>query len=155
MKELYEYREKILERLPVAVSEFCEECRSFADPLAEVEEGWNVHQIAFHVRGVNREVYGVRILRTLNENNPLFKNFDPDGWMAEHYDSNEDMEKIVGEFQAEMNDLCSVLLQVPHEAWSRMGTHESLGPDLTLQLWVERSLAHLEEHLAVLRNIKK
>jgi len=155
MKELYEYREKILERLPAAVSEFCEECRSFADPMAEVEEGWNVHQIASHVRDVNREVYGLRIRRTLNENNPLLKNFDPDTWMAEHYDSNEDIQKVLGEFEAEMSDLHRILLQTSHEDWSRMGTHESLGPDLTLQLWVERSLAHLEEHLAALRNIKK
>jgi hypothetical protein len=114
-----------------------------------------VHQIAFHVRDVNREVYGLRIRRTASEINPLFKNFDPNDWMATHYNKNEDLQNILREFKAELSDLHSMLAVLPHEAWSRTSTHEALGPSLTLQLWVERNLAHLEEHLSSLKNLKK
>ncbi len=151
MKELYEYREKLLNRLREAANEFCEICETFTDLFMPVEEGWNAHQIAFHVRDVNREVYGLRIRRTANETNPLFKNFDPNTWMAAHYNKDEDIQKITSEF----NDLHNMLAALPNEAWSRTSTHEALGPELTLQLWVERSLAHLEEHLVTLKNLKK
>ncbi len=42
----------------------------------------------------------------------------------------------------------------PQEVWSREGRHEALGGGLTLQLWVERSLAHIEEHLAAVKQLK-
>ncbi len=155
MKELYEYREKLLSRMREATDEFCKACETFTDPFTPVEDGWSVHQIAFHVRDVNREVYGLRIRRTANETNPLFKNFDPDAWMAAHYKKDEDFQKINAEFKAELNDLVNMLTALPHEAWSRISTHEALGPELTLQLWVERSLAHIEEHLVTLKSLKK
>jgi len=155
MKELYEYRDKLLGRMREATDEFCEACKAFADPFTPAEEGWSVHQIAYHVRDVNREVYGMRIRRTVSENNPLFKNFDPDGWMAVHYNREETIEKILSDFTVEMGELYDMLSNVPPEAWSRTSTHEALGPDLTLQLWAERSLAHIEEHLAALKTLEK
>ena len=155
MKELYEYREKLLARFREASNEFCDICESLKDPFTPVEEGWNAHQIAFHVRDVNKEVYGTRIRRTASENNPLFKNFDPDVWMAEHYTKDENIQNILNEFKAELGDLHKLLMALPHEAWSRTSIHEALGPNLTLQLWTERSLAHIEEHLAALKTLKK
>jgi len=44
-----------------------------------------------------------------------------------------------------------MLRQLPTEAWSRVSCHEKLGENLTLQLWVERALAHVEEHLETVR----
>jgi hypothetical protein len=151
MKELIEYREKLLARLREATVEFCDACRSFADPFAIVEGEWTVHQVAFHMRDNDREVYGLRIRRTLNEDNPEFKNFDPEGWMAAHYNRAEPLEKIVSEFSASMNEVCDLLSTMPQESWSRLSRHEALGKELTLQLWAERGLAHLEEHLKVLK----
>ena len=155
MKELYEYREKLMNRLREATDEFCEMCESFTNPFISADEGWNVHQIAFHVRDVNREVYGLRMRRTAIENNPRFQSFNPDEWMAAHYNNNEEMQNILSEFKTEINDLHNMLAALPHEAWSRTSTHEALGPELTLQLWAERSLAHIEEHLAALKSLKK
>jgi hypothetical protein len=155
MKELMEYREKILSRLREASAEFCETCRSFKDPYANAEGEWTAHQIAFHVRDIDREVYGMRIRRTLNEENPLFKNFDPDGWMAAHYNRDEPMQKILDEFWDGVREITDQLRESPQEAWSRASQHEALGSDLTLQLWVERSLAHIEEHLAALQKAQK
>jgi hypothetical protein len=50
--------------------------------------------------------------------------------------------------------LCESLSGLPLEAWSRESTHEALGGGLTLQLWVERSLAHIEEHLQTVNQLK-
>ncbi|MBI2333426.1 MAG: hypothetical protein HYU84_14935 [Chloroflexi bacterium] len=151
MKELIEYREKLLARIREATGEFCDACRSFADPFANADGEWTTHQIAFHVRENDREVYGLRIRRTLNEDNPEFKNFDPEAWMAAHYNRDEPLESILNEFSASMNEVCDLLSVMPQAGWSRLSRHEALGNELTLQLWTERGLAHLEEHLAALK----
>jgi len=151
MKELIEYREKLLARLREATKEFCEACQSFSDPFTKADGEWTAHQIAFHVRDVEREVYGMRIRSTLNEDNPEFKNFDPDAWMDKNYNRDEPMEKILNELSENMNGVCDLLAGMPQEVWSRLSRHEALGKELTLQLWAERGLAHIEEHLESLK----
>lgn len=152
MKELMEYRQKLLARLSAATEEFCEACRSFADPFAKVGGEWSVHQIAFHMGGIHREVYGMRILRTFHEENPIFKNFEPEEWMAVSYQRDEPLEKILNEFSASIQSVCALLADAPQSSWSRLSRHEALGKELTLQLWAERGLAHIEDHL---RSMKK
>ncbi|MDP2777106.1 MAG: DinB family protein [Anaerolineales bacterium] len=154
MKELLEYRVKMIARLAEAAQEFCSTCKAFSDPLTKVGGEWTVHQIAAHTRDVDKMIYGARIRRTLNEEKPEFKSFDADAWMAEHYNKPELLESILSDFSANMDDLCNILQTMPPEAWSRESRHETNGDGLTLQLWVERSLAHIEEHLLTLKNAK-
>ena len=97
----------------------------------------------------------MRIRRTLNEENPLFKNFDPDSWMAAHYNRDEPLDKILSEFWDGIKEVTDLLRQASQNVWSRLSQHEALGNELTLQLWVERSLAHVEEHLETLKNAPK
>lgn len=154
MKELLEYRAKMIARLAAAAQEFCSACRVFDDPFTKVEGEWTAHQIASHTRDVDKMIYGARIRQTLNEENPEFKNFDADAWMAEHYNKDELLENILSDFSANMDDLYTILQSMPREAWSRESRHETMGGGLTLQLWVERSLAHIEEHLRALKKDK-
>ena len=154
MKELLEYREKMIARLADAAQEFCSACRAFDDPFTKVEGEWTAHQIASHTRDVDKMIYGARIRQTLNEENPEFKSFDADAWMAEHYNKVEPLENILSEFSANMDELCAILKSMPREAWSRESRHATMGGGLTLQLWVERSLAHIEEHLLALKKAK-
>ncbi|MDO8754821.1 MAG: hypothetical protein Q7J80_13065 [Anaerolineales bacterium] len=154
MKELLEYRMKMTARLAGAAQEFCSACRAFDDPFIKVEGEWTAHQIASHTRDVDKMIYGARIRQTLNQENPEFKSFDADAWMAEHYNKAEPLENILSDFSANMDDLCTILKSMPREAWSRESRHETMGGGLTLQLWVERSLAHIEEHLLVLKKAK-
>lgn len=151
MKELMEYREKLIARLGEATREFCEACESFDDPYVKMEGDWTMHQIASHVRDVDRHVYGMRIRRMLNEDNPVFSSFNADGWMASEYRKDEPLKTILGEFSASMDEMCNLLKSLPQAGWSRLSRHESLGNELTLQLWAERSLAHIEEHLKTLK----
>ena len=82
MKELFEYRVKMIERLSEAAQEFRTACMAIKDPFEKVEGEWTLHQIASHTRDVDKLIYGVRIRQTLNEDNPEFKSFDADDWMA-------------------------------------------------------------------------
>ena len=150
MEALIAYREKLVERLADAAREFCSAYEN-GNPSRTLEGDWTRHQIAAHVRDVDRAVYGDRVRRTLREDNPLFEGFDPDGWMAEHYNKDEPLQKILKEFKSNLDELCEALKSSGRTAWSRTSRHQTMGEGLTLQLWVERSLAHIEEHLTALK----
>ncbi len=150
MNEIREYRQGLLETLLETARTFTQACHQ-GDAFAPIENGWNAHQIAAHVRDVQRHVYGMRIRRTAVEEDPLFSNFDADAWMAEHYRTDEPLESILAEIESEVEDLVAWLRTLPETAWSRISRHEVQGRNLTLQHWVERALAHLKEHLETLR----
>lgn len=154
MKELIEYREKLIARLWGAADEFCLECRAFTEPFKIVEGEWTLHQVAAHVRVVGRAVYSARIQRTLTEDNPDFEVYDPDAWMAEDYRRDEPLDGILDSFSAQIKDLCAELKRLPREAWSRESHHAHQGGGLTLQWWAERNLAHIEEHLKAVKRAK-
>ena len=154
MKELMEYREKLIARLEEAAKEFCEACESFGDPHTKTEGDWSAHQLASHTRDVEQFVYGARIRQTMSEDNPMFKSFDADAWMEEHYREDEPLAEMLSGFKANIRELCGRLKDMPQEGWSRLSRHETIGGELTLQLWVERSLAHIEEHLKTLKSAK-
>jgi hypothetical protein len=148
MKELSEYRAKLVDRLVSASKEFREACLAVRDAYAPLDDGgWNVHQIAAHIRDVDKLVYGLRAQRTATEENPEFQNFDGEAYMAEHYDPGEPLGDMLDGFVQNIESLAELLRTLPAEAWSRVSRHAMLGSGLTLQTWVERDLAHIEEHL--------
>lgn len=152
MKELFEYRVKMIERLQEAVQEFRVACEAISDPFTEIDGEWTLHQIASHLRDVDKLIYGPRIRKTQSEDNPEFKSFNADDWMGQHYNKDETLKKILDEFVQNIDDLCDFLKTLPLEAWSRESRHETIGEALTLQLWVERNLQHIEEHLLSIKN---
>jgi hypothetical protein len=151
MKELAEYRKRLLERLAGAAAEFHAACLAVADPFAPIDDGWNVHQIAVHTRDVHRMVYGLRARRTVEEENPVFENFDGDAYMEAHYDAGEPLGELLDGFVEEVTALVEWLGKLPAEAWSRESRHATLGSGFTLQRWVERDLAHIKEHLQTVK----
>ncbi len=152
MKELDEYREKLIERLVEAANEFRAECLAVKHPERPVEPGgWNAHQLAVHTRDVDKLVYGERARRTLTEENPLFINFDGDRYMAEHYDPDEPLGKVLDDLVRSIQSLAEQLRDAPEGSWARPARHETLGNNFSLQTWMERSLEHIEEHLATVQ----
>ena len=148
MIELTGYRKKLLDRLGEAEKEFQAACLAVKDPHAPIEEGgWNVHQVAVHVRDVDKLVYGMRVRRTLAENNPEFPNFDGEAYMAEHYDPQEPLREVLEGFTKNVESLAESLRAMHDEAWARLSRHVTQGSDITLQVWVERGLGHIKEHL--------
>ncbi len=156
MKELDEYRERLMQQLVETAEEFRSACLAAQKPEQPIEPGsWNVHQLAVHTRDVDKLVYGARARRTLAEDNPLFANFDGDRYMAEHYDPREPLGKVLDDVVASVQSLVKQLRDAPEGSWARPARHESMGSDFTLQTWVERSLHHIEEHLATVRMAEK
>jgi len=152
MKEISNYRKQLISRLITSSQEFRMACLAVKDPFLPAHEGgWNVHQIAAHVRDVDQLAYGLRAKRTAVEDNPTFSNFDGEAYAREHYSPEESLEEMLAGFVQSMESLANLLRQLPTEAWSRVSCHEKLGENLTLQLWVERALAHVEEHLETVR----
>jgi len=154
MKELSEYRLKLMEKLSEAANEFRAACLTVKDPHATLEDGWSVHQIAVHTRDVDRLVYGLRVRRTALEDNPEFANFDGNVYLAENYDPGEPLTELLDGFVESTGALVKFLRALPAEAWSRLSRHTTLGNGLTLQTWVEKNLAHIEEHLETVKKQK-
>ena len=156
MKELEEYRTNLIERLADTAKAFRSACLAIQDPYAPLEEGsWNVHQIAVHTRDVDEWVYGLRASRTAMEDNPEFPSFDGDAYMTENYDSSESLNELLDGFVENIEVLIELLRVLPDEAWSRVSRHTTLGSGLTLQTWVEKDLAHVEEHLEIVKKQNK
>ena len=152
MKELNEYRAQLLKKLISVTKDFSDACLAAKDPSAPLDEGgWNVHQIAAHVRDVHTLVYRFRAERTAQEENPEFQNFDGDAYMSEHYDSNEPLNAILNGFVASVQSLAMLLERLPVDGWSRESRHATFGSGFTLQTWIERDLAHIEEHLETVK----
>jgi hypothetical protein len=145
--ELYAYRSKLLTHTLAMTREFCSLCRQIPDPFQSLTpDGWSVHQMAAHVRDVDRQVYGARLRRAVAEEHPVFKNFDGETWLAEHYNRDEPLEDILEEFQNSIHALVGWLSSLPPADWSRPTRHEVYG-EFAMQAWAERGLAHIEEHI--------
>lgn len=156
MKELKEYRQNLIGRLEEAANDFRSACLAVKDPYAPVDaQGWNVHQIAVHTRDADELVYGLRARRTAVEDNPEFPNFDGDAYMAANYNSMEPLKELLDGFVENVRALTEMLRTLPTEAWSRPSRHPILGSGLTLQSWVEKGLAHIEEHLEAVRSLNR
>ncbi|HEX8993133.1 MAG TPA: DinB family protein [Anaerolineales bacterium] len=151
MKELDEIHQKLLKRLGEAAVEFRTACLAVNDPFRPVEGGWNVHQLAVHTRDMDQLVYGDRVRRTLQEDNPTFANFGGDAYMAQHYDPGEPLPGVLDGLVTSIESLVSVLREMPPDGWSRESSHETQGGGLTVQTWVERGLHHIEEHIATVK----
>jgi len=152
MKELNEYRNHLLEKLVSETKEFRGACLAVPDPFAPLsEDGWSAHQIATHTRDVHTLVYRFRAERTAQEQNPEFQNFDGDAYMAENYDPDESLSAIVDGLLASVQSLVMILSRLPVDGWSRESRHATFGGGFTLQTWIERDLAHIEEHLKTVK----
>lgn len=150
MEELLEYRQRLVTRVAESGSLLEKAIQQYKDPFLPLEPGgWNVHQIVTHLRDVNQQVYLPRLSRILNEENPLFENFDGETWMAEHYQSKEPLQKIMAEFDEQCRSCSKWLSGLKNDAWNRSGKHPTIGVH-SLQWWVERTLAHISEHLVQL-----
>jgi hypothetical protein len=148
MNQLLEYRAKLIDRLETTAGEFHTVCLQVSDPFKAVDDGgWNTHQLASHTRDVDKVVYGMRIRRTAEDDNPEFQDFDADEWIAANYDADESLTSILDELSASVRETAAMLRQLPPEAWSRESSHVVYGGGFTLQTWVERGLAHIQEHL--------
>lgn len=144
------------ETMLAAAETFRAACLAVADDKAPLEaDGWNLHQLAAHTRDVEIFVYGMRMRRTVEEENPEFQDFDAEAWMAEHYDPNEPLIDLLDQFFKSVQQAADWLETLPTEAWARKSRHVmASGEIFTLEDWVERNIAHIGEHLETIEMSK-
>lgn len=153
--ELNEYRTRLLIQVEKLADDFCTACQAADNPFQPVEDGgWNVHQIAAHVRDVQAQVYGTRIRRSVEEDVPVFDNFDGERWQAEHYVADEPLADILESFMSDIRQIVPWLKKCPSSDWSRASRHVVYG-EFAMQHWVERMLAHIKEHLITVEKVKQ
>ena len=148
MEELLEYRQRMVKKIakaPEMIEVAILQIKDHTQPLEN--DGWNLHQLVAHMRDVNKHVYLPRLHRIIDEENPMFENFDGEAWMAEHYQPGEPIQEMASEFKEQCQSSAEFLKDLPQEAWNRPGQHPSFGKH-SMQWWVERTLAHISEHLA-------
>jgi hypothetical protein len=85
------------------------------------------------------------------EENPEFPSFDGEAYMAQHYDANESLGELLDGFVQNVEALVELLRSLPEDGWSRLSRHTTLGSGITLQTWVEKGLAHIQEHLETVK----
>jgi hypothetical protein len=152
MEELLEYRQRMINKIDSAPELVDAAILRIKDPTQPLEaDGWNIHQVVAHMRDVNQHVYLLRLHRIIDEENPMFEDFNGDAWMAEHYQPHEPIQKLASEFKEQCSTSVDWLKNLPHEDWNRPGRHPSFGKH-SLQWWVERTLAHISEHLVQLES---
>ncbi|HKZ44998.1 MAG TPA: DinB family protein [Anaerolineales bacterium] len=150
MEELLEYRQRMINRFAEAPALIDSAMAKIPAHNQSLEEGdWNAHQVITHMRDVNSQVYLPRLQRIMTESDPIFKNFDGDAWMVDHYDPHEPLGAILNELKEQCLSTAEWLHQLAPPSWNRNGIHPTIGTH-TLQWWVERTLAHINEHVAQL-----
>ena len=145
---LDDYRRRLLKRYRSQPAAYQERLRRMngASLQAPIKPGeWSAHQLIFHVRAVDEQAYGPRLLRILGEDRPQLEDYDEAAWMADHYDPSEEAGAILDRWQRARYACADALESAPPEAWGRAGLHPFYG-ERTLQWWLERAVAHGEDH---------
>jgi len=107
---------------------------------------WSPHQVAWHVRAVETQAYLPRVQILLAEDGAQLADFDGEAWMERHYAPDERGTRIVDDIHAARRAMTARLQAAPDAVWSHIGQHSFWGAR-TLMWWVERSTAHVEEHI--------
>ncbi len=145
---LDDYRRRLLERFRLQPETYREHVRRLdrEGVRAPIKPGeWSAHQVIFHVRAADEQAYGPRLMRILREERPQMEDYDEVAWMKDQYDPDEPAEAVLERWQAARRGWADILAAAPAEAWSRSGLHPFYG-ERTLQWWLERAVAHGEDH---------
>jgi hypothetical protein len=145
---LDEYRRRLVVRYRQQVAEYAEHLATLDDhtvraPLKPGE--WSAHQVLFHTASVDEQAYGPRLRRILREDRPRLEDFDGDRWMVEHYDAAKPTRELLQGWAAAREAYAAEVQAAPPEGWSRTGRQTFWG-ERTLQWWIERAVAHAEDH---------
>jgi hypothetical protein len=107
---------------------------------------WSVHQVLAHIRDVEVRAYQMRLERILRQDNPLFEDFDAEGWMRLHYRESEPVQAVLESFAAARRRGKMLVVEMRADDWQRIGTHPETGPR-SFEWWMTRSVEHAQEHL--------
>lgn len=143
-----DYRRRLLDRYRGQVEDYARHLANLDDRTARapIKPGeWSAHQLLFHVSSVDENAYGPRLRRILREDRPALEDYDQDRWMEEHYDAADPIPGMLDRWRSVRRGYAAEAEAAPRQAWSRTGRQAFWG-ERTLQWWVERAVAHAEDH---------
>src|SRR5437667_8489295 len=91
------------------------------------EGEWSALETLTHLRDVIVHVYGLRIRRLLYEDDPLFADFDEEGYRRASLARGETPSELLDTIVGEHEQLARLLRALPDGDWARQGRHPSLG----------------------------
>jgi uncharacterized damage-inducible protein DinB len=153
---LLDYRERLLERLETVVPDL-------ADAIAAIPAArWHKpremgrhspHALLAHLRDVERGAYAARLKQLLEEDSPVFAQWDSPHWETTLYKPEEAVTHILTEYATLREEELQILRPLSPKEWSRIGRHELLGRR-TVQWWAERILENAEGRLRELAALR-
>lgn len=108
---------------------------------------WSALETLTHVRDVIVHVYGLRIRRLLYEDQPLFADFDEEGYRAASLARSESVRYLLDTILGEHAQLARLLEGLPDADWAREGRHPTFGI-MSIEFLARRVGEHAEEHAA-------
>jgi DinB family protein len=89
--------------------------------------GFSFVENVWHLADLEREGYGVRILRILAEENPALLNFDGDRMARERMYQERDVERGIAAFTRAREQNLEALRRLSGSDWKRSGAQEGVG----------------------------
>jgi hypothetical protein len=114
---------------------------------------WTVGEIICHLRDVERDVFQVRLRRSLFETDPVFDLFDQERACAERSYLDQDHRQALADFHALRDETVEALMAVPLELWERSGTHPQRGTKTVEEQVTHQVKNHDMSHLIQIRDI--
>ena len=108
---------------------------------------WSALETLTHLRDVIVHVYGLRIRRLLYEDNPLFADFDEEGYRRASLERGETAEYLMDTIAGEHDQLARLLEGLPDGMWARQGRHPTFG-EMSIEFLARRIGEHAAEHAA-------
>ena len=111
------------------------------------EGEWSPLETLTHVRDVIVHVYGLRIRRLFYEDEPIFTDFDEEGYRRASLARGESAEALLAMIAGEQEQLARLLDALPDADWSRQGRHPVFGV-MSIEFLARRIGEHAVEHAA-------
>ncbi|HYO39439.1 MAG TPA: DinB family protein [Nocardioidaceae bacterium] len=116
-------------------------------------EVWSPLEYACHVRDVHT-VFAGRVRAMLDDDDPLFENWDQDEAAAKGGYSQQDPVTVAGELATAADEVADLYTSVPEDAWARPG-RRSNGSAFTVDSIARYHLHDAEHHLADVRRASR
>jgi FMN phosphatase YigB (HAD superfamily) len=116
---------------------------------------WSVGEIFCHLRDVDAEVNLPRLIRVINEQNPLLVDQDTDLWAEIRRYRQQDSLHALANFIKARIEIIRLLENLPDDDWNRIARHTIFGSSRLLELVsniVDHDIFHIQQVYKVLKS---
>jgi hypothetical protein len=109
---------------------------------------WSICEVLNHLTDVENLAVGLRAKRVVEEDLPLFVDYDRDARYAAGAYPNDDGERALENFREARKASLAWLEELKPSAWKRKGTHPAVGEvefNQLMSLWAFHDLSHVRQ----------